>query len=124
MWTNDGRTHPGGVWSDYDRREPPNDANWDDLETIYKYLPPDEERRGRKVQAAGIFPESLLKEFLQARIPQIHGSNDPRAAFDHVFKWNAEEKKHFANFAIMVMSGQWELNWDEHLRRYLEEGEV
>ena len=44
---NDGREQPEGVWSDYDRREPPNTANWDDLETIYKYLPPDEERRPR-----------------------------------------------------------------------------
>ena len=122
MEANDGRTYPGGVWSDYDRREPPNDANWDDLETIYKYLPPDEERRGRKGQEAGIFPVNLLKEFLQARISQIHGRNDPRSAFDHVLKWNADEKRDFANFAIMVMSGQWEINWDEHVRRYFDEG--
>ena len=73
-------------------------------------------------QEAGIFPVNLLKEFLQARISQIHGQHDPRAAFDHVLKWNADEKRDFVNFAIMVLSGQWEDNWDEHVRRYFDEG--
>ena len=113
---------PGGVWSEYNRNEPPSDANWDDLETIFRYLPPDEERRGRKVKEAGIFPATLLKEFLQARIGQLHGQRDPRAAFDHVLCWGAEEKRDFANFAITFLSGQWELNWDENVRRCFDEG--
>lgn len=32
------------------------------------------------------------------------------------------KKKDFANFAIIVLSGQWELNWDESVRRHFEEG--
>ena len=34
MDANNGGERPGGVWSDYNRNEPPSDANWNDLETI------------------------------------------------------------------------------------------
>lgn len=53
---------------------------------------------------------------------QLHGQKDPKAAFDHVLHWGESEKKDFANFAVMVLSGQWEINWDETIRRFFEEG--
>ena len=115
-------TQEDGRWVEYDRNNPPADANWDDMDPILKYLPADEDRATRKVREAGIFTPGLLKEFLQCRISTLHGQKDPRAAFDHVLRWNDSEKRDFANFSVMVLSGQWEINWDESVRKYFEEG--
>ena len=107
-----------------DRTNPPREADWWDMETLLKYQKEEQERRARKVLSDGLFPETLFKEFLRTRLAAEHASQFPHMAFDHIIQWSQEERTEFAHFAIMICTEQWESDWDGHVRRYIESGEV
>ena len=107
-----------------DRNNPPRDADWWDMETLLHHQKEEQERRARKVLSYGLFPETLFKEFLRTRLAAEHTGRFPHMAFDHILQWSSEERKEFAHFAVMVCSSQWEDDWDGHVRRYIESGEV
>ena len=108
-----------------DRSRPPVNADWWDFETLFRYRKDAaQERRARKLKEAGLFTPQLLKEFLRTRLAAEHSALFPHMAFDHILSWNHEERTQFAQFAVIVISGQWEENWDERVARYFETGEV
>ena len=107
-----------------DRENPPEDADWWDMETLLRYQKEDNERRARKVLSYGLFPETLFKEFLRTRLAADYTSRFPHMAFDHILQWTNDERKDFALFAVMVCSTRWEADWDGNVRRFMESGEV
>ena len=111
--------------AEVDRSRPPRDADWWDLETLLRYQKDSaQERRARKLKDAGIFPIQLLKEFSHTRLAAEHSAMFPHMAFDHILSWNQEERTGFAQFAVIVISSQWEDDWEARLQRFYETGEV
>lgn len=115
----------GGATGGVDRQNPPRDADWWDLETLFRYQKDAaQERRARRLKETGIFPVQLLKEFLRTRLAAEHSAMFPHMAFDHILTWNHEERTGFAQFAVIVISGQWESDWEGRLQWFYETGEV
>ena len=100
-------------------------ADWWDMETLLRYQKDDaQERRARRLKDAEIFPDHLLKEFLRTRLAAEHSAMFPHMAFDHILSWNRNERTGFAQFAVIVVSNQWEDDWEMRLQRFRETGEV
>lgn len=103
----------GGVWADRNKNnhQPMQvGMTWRRSSSTCHLMKRDVDAKSMKLAFVQL---AYLKEFLQARIAQLHGGRDTRAA--HALHWGASEQKDFANFATMVLSGQWELNWGENV---------
>ena len=103
---------------------PPVDADWWDYETLIAWLKPEEKPRPRKLKEAGIFPNHQLKEFLRTHLTSLYANRYYPMVFDHIMGWTQEEQRDFAAFSVAVLSSQWEDNFEERARRYVESGEV